>query len=100
CSILPFCILPTHYESDTRLDAKRNPLELLRLSAAQSASLCPAWAQSSTHPENPKTGPCIQHAVKKLLVAGGRGAGKDAAHDIDEAIDAHRRWQDMRSEER
>lgn len=46
CSILPFCILQTHYESDTRLDAKRNPLELLRLSAAQSASLCPAWAQS------------------------------------------------------
>src|SRR5690606_5879746 len=41
---------PTHYESDTRLDAKRNPLELLRLSAAQSASLCPAWAQSGAQP--------------------------------------------------
>lgn len=46
------------------------------------------------------TDPCIQHAVKKLLVAGGRGAGKDVGHDIDEAIDALRRWQDMRSEER
>lgn len=39
-----------HAESDTRLDAKRNPLELLRLSAAQSASLCPAWAQSGAQP--------------------------------------------------
>jgi len=39
-----------HYESDTRLDAKRNPLEFLRLSAAQSASLCPAWAQYGAQP--------------------------------------------------
>lgn len=30
--------------------------------------------------------PCIQHALKKLLVAGKRGA-KDEAKDIQEAID-------------
>ena len=44
------------------------------------------------------TDPCIQHAVKKLLVAGGRGA-KDAARDVQEAIDALARWQGMRAEE-
>lgn len=45
------------------------------------------------------TDPCIQHAVKKLLVAGGRGAGKDISRDIKEAIDSLHRWQEMRSEE-
>ena len=40
--------------------------------------------------------PCIQHAVKKLLVAGGRGAGKDINKDIQEAIDSLQRWQEMR----
>lgn len=45
------------------------------------------------------TDPCIQHAVKKLLVAGGRGAGKDIARDIKEAIDSLQRWQDMRRED-
>ena len=45
------------------------------------------------------TDPCIQHAVKKLLVAGGRGAGKDVSQDIQEAIDSLRRWQDMRLED-
>ncbi|MBI5270688.1 MAG: hypothetical protein HY856_13535 [Burkholderiales bacterium] len=44
------------------------------------------------------TDPCIQHAVKKLLVAGGRGH-KDAARDVQEAIDSLVRWQDMRKEE-
>lgn len=43
--------------------------------------------------------PCIQHAVKKLLVAGGRGAGKDINKDIQEAIDSLVRWQDMRKED-
>lgn len=43
--------------------------------------------------------PCIQHAVKKLLVAGGRGAGKDISRDVQEAIDTMKRWQEMRSEE-
>lgn len=42
--------------------------------------------------------PCIQHAVKKLLVAGGRGAGKDIRQDIQEAIDTLQRWQDMQHE--
>lgn len=44
------------------------------------------------------TDPCIQHAVKKLLLAGGRG-GKDIARDIQEAIDTMVRWQEMRAEE-
>lgn len=44
------------------------------------------------------TNPAIQHAVKKLLVAGGRGV-KDQAKDIDEAIKALQRWQEMRREE-
>lgn len=43
--------------------------------------------------------PCIQHAVKKLLVAGGRGAGKDQSRDIQEAIDSLVRWQQMRDED-
>ena len=42
--------------------------------------------------------PCVQHAVKKLLVAGGRGA-KNAQKDIEEAIVSLRRWQAMRLEE-
>lgn len=44
------------------------------------------------------TDPCIQHAVKKLLVAGGRGAGKDINKDIKEAIDSLVRWQEMQAE--
>ena len=44
------------------------------------------------------TDPCIQHAVKKLLVAGGRGA-KDVSRDIREACDTLQRWQEMRHEE-
>lgn len=43
------------------------------------------------------TDPCLQHAIKKLLVAGGRGA-KSSDRDIQEAIDSLRRWQDMRKE--
>lgn len=45
------------------------------------------------------TDPCIQHTVKKLLVAGGRGAGKDITRDIQESIDSLKRWQEMRTEE-
>lgn len=43
--------------------------------------------------------PCLQHAIKKLLVCGGRGAGKDINQDIQEAIDSLERWQEMRDEE-
>lgn len=42
--------------------------------------------------------PCLQHAVKKLLVAGGRGV-KDQAKDVAEAIDTLERWQEMRAED-
>lgn len=44
------------------------------------------------------TDPCIQHAIKKLLAAGKRGA-KDIMHDIAEAIESLERWQEMREEE-
>jgi hypothetical protein len=42
--------------------------------------------------------PALQHAIKKLLVAGGRGA-KSAEQDVGEAIDSLRRWLDMRNED-
>lgn len=44
------------------------------------------------------TDPCLQHAIKKLLVAGGRGA-KDIGQDVQEAIDTLERWKTMRQEE-
>lgn len=44
------------------------------------------------------TDPCIQHAAKKLLAAGCRGA-KDMGQDVQEAIDTLQRWQEMRREE-
>ncbi len=44
------------------------------------------------------TDPCLQHAIKKLLVAGGRGAGKDITQDIGEAIDTLERWREMTAE--
>lgn len=40
------------------------------------------------------TDPCLQHAIKKLLCAGGRGA-KDMEQDVQEAMDTLERWQDM-----
>lgn len=40
----------------------------------------------------------LQHAVKKLLVAGHRGV-KDAQKDVQEAIDCLLRWQEMRRED-
>jgi hypothetical protein len=42
--------------------------------------------------------PALQHAIKKLLCAGARGA-KDQAQDIAEAIATLQRWQQMRAEE-
>ncbi|RQS39754.1 hypothetical protein DIE01_16205 [Burkholderia sp. Bp8990] len=42
--------------------------------------------------------PCLQHAIKKLLVAGGRGA-KDIGQDVQEAIDTLERFKAMRKEE-
>jgi hypothetical protein len=44
------------------------------------------------------TDPCIQHAIKKLLVAGDRGH-KDIEHDVQDAIDTLTRWQEMRGED-
>jgi hypothetical protein len=45
------------------------------------------------------TDPCLQHAIKKLLVAGGRGAGKDISQDIYEAQLSLERYSEMRAEE-
>jgi hypothetical protein len=42
--------------------------------------------------------PCIQHAVKKLLVAGGRGAGKNIERDVNEAIDSLNRYLQIQAE--
>jgi len=44
------------------------------------------------------TDPCLQHAIKKLIVAGKRGS-KGEYKDVTEAIDTLSRWQDMRIEE-
>lgn len=44
------------------------------------------------------TDQAIGHAIKKLLVAGGRGV-KDRARDVGEAIDTLRRWQEMETED-
>lgn len=44
------------------------------------------------------TDPCLQHAAKKLLVAGGRG-GKSRHQDVQEAIDTLTRWQEMQNED-
>lgn len=46
------------------------------------------------------TDPCLQHAIKKLLVPGARGAGKDTSRDVQEAIDTLTRWQAMQTEVR
>lgn len=44
------------------------------------------------------TSPTLQHAIKKLLVAGGRGA-KEISVDIQEAIDSLQRFQEMAFED-
>lgn len=45
------------------------------------------------------TDPCVQHAVKKLLVAGARGAGKDFERDLREAADSIHRALQMIAED-
>lgn len=45
------------------------------------------------------TEPSLQHAIKKLLVAGGRGAGKDIETDVRESIDSLNRFLQMRAED-
>lgn len=45
------------------------------------------------------TDPCVQHAVKKLLVAGGRGAGKGLEQDVREAVDSLNRALQMIAED-
>lgn len=45
------------------------------------------------------TDPCLQHAVKKLLVAGRRIGGKSEEQDVREAIWTLNRWLEMRAEE-
>lgn len=45
------------------------------------------------------TDQALGHAIKKLLVAGGRGAGKNIDQDIQEAIDTLVRWQEMQGED-
>lgn len=44
------------------------------------------------------TNPALQHAIKKLLAAGGRGA-KDWDKDVQEAIDSLLRAQQMKAED-
>lgn len=44
------------------------------------------------------TDPAIAHAVKKLLLPGGRG-GKSMHQDVQEAIDSLERWKDMENED-
>ncbi len=44
------------------------------------------------------TDPAIGHAIKKLLVAGGRGI-KGIDRDVQEAIDTLERWFEMRKED-
>lgn len=45
------------------------------------------------------TDPCIQHAIKKLLAAGQRGA-KNKEADIAEAMDTLMRYQEMEEEDK
>lgn len=45
------------------------------------------------------TDPCLQHAIKKLLVAGGRGAGKSMEKDLRESVDSINRALEMLKED-
>lgn len=45
------------------------------------------------------TDQAIGHAIKKLMVAGGRGAGKDVSVDIREAIETLERWEELEVED-
>ena len=42
--------------------------------------------------------PALQHALKKVLAAGKRGA-KDEDKDVQEAIDSLERWKEMQAED-
>jgi len=44
------------------------------------------------------TNPCVQHAIKKLLCAGQRGA-KDERKDIEEAVSSLVRYLEMQTED-
>jgi hypothetical protein len=44
------------------------------------------------------TDQALGHAIKKLLVNGGRGAGKDSRQDVQEAVDTLKRWLEMEAE--
>jgi len=44
------------------------------------------------------TNSCLQHALKKLLVAGGRGH-KDIGRDVQDVIDSCVRWQEIQEED-
>ena len=44
------------------------------------------------------TDPCLQHAIKKLLCAGNRGA-KDKQQDVQEAISSLLRYLEMQTED-
>lgn len=46
------------------------------------------------------TDQALGHAIKKLLVAGGRGAGKDIRQDVQEAIDTLQRWVEIDDEDK
>lgn len=45
------------------------------------------------------TDPSLAHAIKKLLVAGGRGAGKDIQQDVREAVDSCNRYLELENED-
>jgi hypothetical protein len=45
------------------------------------------------------TSPTLQHAIKKLLVSGRRGGGKDQVKDVQEAIDSLNRFLEMKEED-
>lgn len=45
------------------------------------------------------TDPCLQHAIKKLLVCGGRAGAKDFDKDVQDAIDSLERLKQMREED-
>ena len=44
------------------------------------------------------TNPCLQHAIKKLLCAGQRGA-KDERRDVEEAVSSLVRYLEMQTED-
>lgn len=44
------------------------------------------------------TDPCLQHAIKKLLLPGHRGGRKTEQQDVQEAIDTLKRYMEMQEE--